>query len=160
MPRPSIPANDRLIVALDLKTIDRARSLVESLGDTVSFYKVNVILLLTQWGMGFVQEYLRKQKQFFVDLKMLDIDATIQGAVEQLEEGVRFLTLSPAANGPTYKAALAGRGGRTYPQTWPSRTCRAWTTRTSRSRRGRAPTRSTRMWTGGPTQHWQQAAMA
>ena len=44
MSRPAIPNDQRLIVALDLPSGNEARELVETLGDSVSFYKVGLEL--------------------------------------------------------------------------------------------------------------------
>ena len=38
---------DKLIVALDLPSTDAARALVDTLGDSVSFYKVGLELLFS-----------------------------------------------------------------------------------------------------------------
>ena len=38
---------DKLIVALDLPAYDDARALVETLGDTVNFYKIGLELLFS-----------------------------------------------------------------------------------------------------------------
>ena len=38
---------DRLIVALDLPTVDEARSLVRTIGDEISFYKIGLELILS-----------------------------------------------------------------------------------------------------------------
>ena len=44
VPTPTIDRRDRLIVALDVATFDEARALVESLGDSVRFYKIGLEL--------------------------------------------------------------------------------------------------------------------
>ncbi len=41
---PTIPLQDRLIVALDVPTVDEARDLVRRLGGAVSFYKIGLQL--------------------------------------------------------------------------------------------------------------------
>ena len=46
--------DDRLIVALDVDTVDVARRLVETLGDDVSFYKIGMWLLFQPAAHGFV----------------------------------------------------------------------------------------------------------
>ena len=48
-------ARDRLIVALDVATVDAAESLVERLGDSVTFYKVGYQLVFAG-GLGFAKE--------------------------------------------------------------------------------------------------------
>jgi len=38
----NIPAKDRLIFAMDVPDCDRARTLAEELGDSVTFYKIGL----------------------------------------------------------------------------------------------------------------------
>ncbi len=45
---------DRLIVGLDLPTVDEAERMVEALGDTVSFYKIGYQLVFAG-GLPFAQ---------------------------------------------------------------------------------------------------------
>lgn len=69
-------ARDRLITALDLPTFDRAKALVEELGDAVTFYKVGMELF---YGAGpDIIRYLKdKDKKVFLDLKLQDIPNTV-----------------------------------------------------------------------------------
>lgn len=66
----------RLITALDVHTMDDVKRLVESLGDTVSYYKVGMELF---YSVGQeVIPYLRSQhKDVFLDLKLHDIPNTV-----------------------------------------------------------------------------------
>ena len=114
MPRPEIPAADRLIVALDVIEESEAKKLVDALDGVVSFYKINTMLIFTTWGMKFVGEIL-VGKNLFVDLKLGDIGATIRGSVEQITNlnTVKFITLGPAAGADAYGAATQGRGSGT-----------------------------------------------
>lgn len=66
---------DRLIVALDFKTIDEVKDLVEKLGDTVSTYKVGLELFLNTSGEA-VDYLLEMKKKVFLDLKFHDIPNT------------------------------------------------------------------------------------
>ena len=43
----SIETHERLIVALDVPTIDQAKKLVLELGDSVSFYKIGLELFMS-----------------------------------------------------------------------------------------------------------------
>ena len=45
--QPIIPANDRLIVALDVPTVSAAKELVTVLDDSVVFYKVGLELFMS-----------------------------------------------------------------------------------------------------------------
>jgi orotidine-5'-phosphate decarboxylase len=104
-----IAARDQLIVALDVPTLDQARSLVETLGDAVSFYKVGMELVYGN-GFGFINELTKAGKKVFLDLKLHDIPNTVQKATEQLAHlGVTFLTVH--AYPQTMQAAKAGCRG-------------------------------------------------
>ena len=49
MSRATIPVDQRLIVALDVPSGAKARELVDTLGDSVGFYKVGGVLVSTGW---------------------------------------------------------------------------------------------------------------
>lgn len=84
---------DRLIVALDVPTIDAARDLVETLGDTVSFYKIGYQLAFAG-GLDLVGDLKAGGKSVFVDLKLLDIDNTIARGVQSIVAlGADMLTI-------------------------------------------------------------------
>ncbi len=76
-------AAERLIVALDVDSFDEAMGLVESLGESVSFYKVGWQLFM---GTHFrvPEELVRRNKKIFLDLKIGDIPATVRQAVENV----------------------------------------------------------------------------
>jgi orotidine-5'-phosphate decarboxylase len=101
---------DRLIVALDVPTVEGARGLVATLGDAVTFYKVGMQLQFAPGGIAFVQELIDSGKRVFFDAKLFDIGETVRLAVENIARmGVDFLTIH--ANAPTLRAAAEGRGG-------------------------------------------------
>lgn len=69
-------AEDRLIVALDVRSLAEARALVEALGDAVSYYKVGMELFYAAGGE--VLSYLSGAgKKIFLDLKLHDIPNTV-----------------------------------------------------------------------------------
>ncbi len=104
-----VAARDRLIVALDMPTVEAARLLVHTLGDTVTFYKVGLELLFVG-GLEFAQELRRMKKHVFLDMKLLDIGNTVERAVANAAElGVTFLTVH-GTDLKTMQAAVAGRG--------------------------------------------------
>ena len=43
----SIPANERLIFAMDVPECDQAKALAEDLGDSVTFYKLGLELMMS-----------------------------------------------------------------------------------------------------------------
>lgn len=103
-----IPGADRLIVALDLPTVDAALRVVEKL-DNVSFFKVGLQLFLTG-GLPTLLQSLRA-KRVFVDLKVPgDISNTIGAVIDLcIEHGVTFLTLSESMPPAAIRAAAAAR---------------------------------------------------
>jgi orotidine-5'-phosphate decarboxylase len=99
---------DRLIVALDVESVDAARALVATLGDAVSFYKIGMELAYAG-GLALAAELKRGGKRVFLDLKLHDIGATVERATRQIARlGVDFLTIH--AFPQTMQAAKAGAG--------------------------------------------------
>lgn len=100
---------DRLIVGLDLATLDEAENAVAALGDTVRFYKIGYQLAFSG-GLGFAQELAQDGKKVFLDMKLLDIDNTVARGVENIARmGVAMLTLH--AYPKAMRAAVAAAEG-------------------------------------------------
>ena len=94
MSNKNIAVNERLIFALDVPDCERARALVEELGDTVIFYKIGLELMMTGGYFDLLEWLLAKDKKVFADLKFFDIPATVGSAVRQLKDrGVSFVTV-------------------------------------------------------------------
>ena len=74
---------EKLIVALDLPTIEQAEKLVEKLGDSVSFYKIGLALIPTG-GFQLAQKLKLLGKKVFLDLKLFDIGHTIGNTIRNL----------------------------------------------------------------------------
>jgi orotidine-5'-phosphate decarboxylase len=107
--RRSIPARERLIVALDLTNAAQAERLVAEIGDSASFYKVGMELAYGG-GLPLVSRLVASGKKVFLDLKLHDIPNTVERAVTQVARlGATFLTVH--AYPQTMRAAVAGRGG-------------------------------------------------
>lgn len=103
-----MPNHDpRLIVALDKPTIPDARAVVETLGDSVSFYKIG-LQLLPIGGMDLAASLKAAGKQVFLDYKLHDIPATVEKATRSITSaGADLLTVH--AEPAVMKAAAAGR---------------------------------------------------
>lgn len=100
---------DRLIVPLDLPTVMDAEAMVETLGDTVSFYKIGHQLAFSG-GLNFVRELRDMGKHIFLDMKLLDIDNTIAKGVENIVKmGVQMTTIHAYPN--AMKAAVKAAEG-------------------------------------------------
>lgn len=101
---------DRLIVALDLPSVGDARRMVERLGDTVSFYKVGLELVMAG-GLDLARELAGSGKQVFLDMKLLDIGNTVERATHSAAAtGVTFLTIH-GHDSKTMRAAVSGKTG-------------------------------------------------
>jgi orotidine-5'-phosphate decarboxylase len=104
-----IPARDRLIVALDVADARAAETMVERLGDAVSFYKIGYQLAFAG-GLPLADTLIRAGKQVFLDMKLHDIGNSVAGGVESAAKlGVTFLTVH--AFPQTMKAAIEARRG-------------------------------------------------
>jgi orotidine-5'-phosphate decarboxylase len=106
----SIAPSDRLIVALDVSTVEAARGLVDRLGSGVTFYKIGLELVMAG-GLALVGELANAGKGVFLDMKLLDIETTVERATRNAAAaGATFLTVH-AQDAKTLRAALAGRAG-------------------------------------------------
>ncbi|MEP7452695.1 orotidine-5'-phosphate decarboxylase [Phyllobacterium sp. SB3] len=84
---------ERLIVGLDVPTVETANEVVSELGDTVAFYKIGYQLVFAG-GLDFASDLVRSGKKVFLDMKLLDIDNTVAKGVENIVKmGVSMLTL-------------------------------------------------------------------
>jgi orotidine-5'-phosphate decarboxylase len=100
---------DRLIVALDLPSVEAAQGMVARLGDAVSFYKIGYQLAYAG-GLAYVPPLVDAGKQVFLDLKMHDIGSTVAEGVRSVARlGATFLTVH--AYPQTMKAAVEAREG-------------------------------------------------
>ena len=82
-----------VIVALDVPELDDALSLVRSLGDDATFYKVG-LELYTAAGPDSVHALRNEGKRVFLDLKLHDIPNTVARATERAGAlGVELLTV-------------------------------------------------------------------
>jgi orotidine-5'-phosphate decarboxylase len=102
---------DRIIVALDVPTVDEALASVERL-DNISFFKVGLQLFMTG-GLPDLLHALRT-KRVFVDLKLPgDISNTIAAVIDAcVNMNVELLTLSESMPLPAIRAARAARAAR------------------------------------------------
>jgi len=105
---PAIDAKERLIVALDVPTVEEAKGLVRQLDGLVSFFKIGLELQLAAGG-DFVRWLIQQGKKVFLDYKYFDVEETIKRAVAQVAAiGVSFLTVH--GSGGIIRAAVEGRG--------------------------------------------------
>jgi orotidine-5'-phosphate decarboxylase len=98
----------RLIVGLDVPTVDEAEAIVARLGDSVTFYKIGLQLIFAG-GLVLAERLAKSGKKIFLDVKLLDIDNTVEGAVGNIARmGMTFVTVH--AYPKAMRAAVAARG--------------------------------------------------
>ncbi len=105
----TVVSDPRLIVGLDLPTVEAARAMVARLGDAVVHYKIGLTLLATPGGVALAQELRSAGKQVFQDWKLHDIGAQVEGAARSVAEGGCDL-LTVHAEPQVIAAAVKGRG--------------------------------------------------
>src|SRR5690242_374436 len=104
-----IAPKDRLIVPLDVPSVEAAEAMIAGLGDSVTFYKIGYQLAYAG-GLPLIGKLADRGKKVFADLKMHDIGNTVARGVESVARlGATFLTVH--AYPQTMKAAVEGRGG-------------------------------------------------
>lgn len=99
-------ADDRIIAALDVNSFEKMKSIVEQLGNLVSFYKVGMELYYAEGSK--TVEWLREQgKQVFLDLKMYDIPNTVAQGISSVSEwGADLITIHAGGGRAMMEAAV------------------------------------------------------
>ncbi|MEK7266616.1 MAG: orotidine-5'-phosphate decarboxylase [Pseudomonadota bacterium] len=99
---------DRLIIALDVTTIDEARRIVARVGAEGAFYKIGY-QLMPIGGLSLATELSAAGIKVFLDFKFHDIGATVErGVASVVKLGGDFLTVH--AEPDVLKGAVEGRG--------------------------------------------------
>jgi orotidine-5'-phosphate decarboxylase len=102
-------ARDRLVVALDVPSVDEARALIDRLQGSVGVYKIGLELLFSG-GVALASELVSRGDRVFIDAKLLDVETTVERAAGAIARtGAHFLTVH-AADRKTLDAAMRGRG--------------------------------------------------
>ena len=85
---------DRLIFALDIPEVAKAKEIVVELDDSVNFYKIGMELLMTGQYFELLDWLIAKDKKVFVDLKFFDVPETVGRTIARLSEyGATFATI-------------------------------------------------------------------
>lgn len=98
----------RLIVGLDLPSLDAARAMVDRLGEAVSSYKIGLTLLARPGGVAFAHDLRARGRFVFQDWKLHDIGAQVEGAARAVAEGGCDL-LTVHAEPQVMRGAVRGR---------------------------------------------------
>jgi orotidine-5'-phosphate decarboxylase len=104
-----MPADPRLIAALDVPTVAEAEALVERIGDAVSFYKIG-LELLASGGMELAGRLKRSGRSVFADWKLHDIGNTVQRATAAIAASGAADFLTVHGEPQAMASAVKGRG--------------------------------------------------
>lgn len=100
----------QLIVGLDVSSRARAEEIVELLDGQVDFFKIGYQCFYGADGFALGKDLLRAGKKVFFDLKLLDIDNTVeQGVAAIADTGATMLTVH--AYPQCMRAAVRGAAG-------------------------------------------------
>ena len=98
---------ERLILALDVPTVEEAEAVVAATRGAVGVYKIGHQLVFSG-GLGLAERLIRSGEKVFLDLKLLDIDNTVAHGVQAVAAlGPAFLTLH--AYPKAMRAAVAAK---------------------------------------------------
>jgi len=106
----TIPPEERLILALDVPSVEEAKHLVERLDDAVQFYKVGLEMLGTGGYFELIEWLVAREKKVFADLKLFDVPETVRSAVRQLRNWPITLTTVHAGSAAILEAACREKG--------------------------------------------------
>jgi orotidine-5'-phosphate decarboxylase len=102
-------AADKIIVALDVATKEKALELVQEVRDQISFFKIG-LQLYTAEGPEIVRAVLATGSKVWLDLKLYDIPNTVAGAVKSASHlGVHMLTIHLSGGSEMIRAATNAR---------------------------------------------------
>lgn len=99
---------DRIIVALDVDTKDKALEIAEDLSGCIRMFKIGKELFTAE-GPAVVREVIGKGARVFLDLKYHDIPNTVTGACRAAARlGVDMLNIHASGGSAMIQAAVAG----------------------------------------------------
>ena len=102
-------AADKIIVALDVATKEKALELVGQLRGEISFFKIG-LQLYTAEGPEIVRAVLAAGAKVWLDLKLYDIPNTVARAVDSASNlGVQMLTIHLSGGSEMIRAATTAR---------------------------------------------------
>ena len=105
-------AESRLIVAIDVDTLEKAAPLVDALLGSAGYFKVGLELISHCGAPQTVEWFKKRGARLFFDGKFNDIPNTVAQASRAISQlGVDFFDIHASAGKEAMRAAVANRGG-------------------------------------------------
>jgi orotidine-5'-phosphate decarboxylase len=105
-------AHERIVVALDVPSLDEAKRLVEALAPHVGYFKVGLELITAVGGPAAVAAVREVGGRVMYDAKFHDIPATMAGAARSVSSlGVDLFTVHSSAGEDGLKSVVGAVGG-------------------------------------------------
>ena len=99
---------EKIVLALDVETIEEAKKLVDELYEYTGTFKVG-LQLFCGYGLEIINYILSKNSNFFLDVKLHDIPNTVQKAAENvILRGANFFNVHATGGLEMMKAARKG----------------------------------------------------
>ncbi len=103
-------AKEKLIIALDVPTIEEAKNLVRAIGDEAVFYKVGLELMMSGGYFDLIKFLKDEGKKVFADLKFHDIPTTVSRAIKNLAQHQVDMVTIHAISEDIIQAAAQAKG--------------------------------------------------
>jgi orotidine-5'-phosphate decarboxylase len=108
-----VTPGDRICAALDFPSWERAEPFARAIAPAVGMLKIGLELFAAE-GPSSVRAAAALGKPVFLDLKLHDIPATVEGAARSAAAtGASLLTVHASGGAEMVRAAVRGAGGRT-----------------------------------------------
>ncbi len=102
--------SERIILALDVRTLSEAEEIIERFSNHISVYKVGPFLFY-RFGWKVIYKLKQKGKKVFLDLKTHDIPNVVKEGVKiARERGIDFFTLHILAGKKALREAVKEKG--------------------------------------------------
>lgn len=93
MSRPDLKPEERIIVALDIPSLQESLRIVNKLESTIQTFKVGPILFLRK-GVRSIEDIRAEKKNVFLDLKFHDIPSTVEKSIPNIMNyGISMFTI-------------------------------------------------------------------
>ena len=102
---------DRIIVALDVSNLDKAKKLIKTLWPRVKFFKIGLEMINIGQAPELIEYIHNLGGRVFYDIKLNDVPNTVGRAAEVISNlGVQMFTVHASAGRDSVRAAVKNKG--------------------------------------------------